>query len=57
MECKDKNEFFNLYRHGFIRAAVCIPTVKIADVRFNADQTIRLAREAAAGHALLAIFP
>jgi NAD+ synthase (glutamine-hydrolysing) len=57
MECKDKDEFFNLYRHGFIRTAVCIPTVKIADVRFNADQTIRLAREAAAGHALLAIFP
>jgi NAD+ synthase (glutamine-hydrolysing) len=57
MECKEKNEFFNLYRHGFIRAAVCIPTVKIADVRFNVDQTIRLAKEAAASHALLAVFP
>ncbi len=57
MECTGKSDFFNLYRHGFIRAAVCIPTVKIADVQFNADHTIRLAREAAAGHALLAIFP
>jgi NAD+ synthase (glutamine-hydrolysing) len=57
MERKDKNEFFNLYHHGFIRAAVCIPKVKIADVRFNADQTICLAREAAACHALIAIFP
>lgn len=57
MECKDKNDFFNLYRHGFIRAAVCTPTVKIADVRYNAEQTIRLAREAGAGGALLAIFP
>ncbi len=57
MECLDKNEFFNFYRHGFVRAAVCIPAVKIADVRFNADQTIHLAREAAAGHALLAVFP
>ncbi|MHB9098933.1 MAG: nitrilase-related carbon-nitrogen hydrolase, partial [Syntrophales bacterium] len=53
----DKKEFFNLYHHGFVRTAVCIPAVKIADVRFNTDQTIHLAREAAAGHALLAIFP
>ena len=57
MECTDKNEFFNLYRHGFVRAAVCIPAVKVADVRFNTDQTIHLAREAAAGHVLLAVFP
>lgn len=49
--------FFNLYRHGFIRTAVCIPEVKIADARFNAAQTIRLAREAAAQQACLALFP
>ncbi len=50
-------EFFNLYRHGFIRTAVCVPTVKVADPRFNADQTILLAREAAAGNAIFALFP
>ncbi|MHB8907357.1 MAG: NAD(+) synthase [Syntrophales bacterium] len=53
----DKKDFFNLYHHGFVRTAVCIPVVKVADVGFNAGQTIQLAREAAASHALLAIFP
>ena len=57
MESIDNKDFFNLYHHGFVRAAVCIPAVKVADVGFNADQTIHLAREAAAGRALLAIFP
>ena len=49
--------FFNLYRHGFIRAAVCVPEVKVADTRFNAEKTVELARKAAANHALLALFP
>ncbi len=49
--------FFNLYRHGFIRAAVCIPEVKVADTRFNAGETIRLAREAAASRPVFALFP
>jgi NAD+ synthase (glutamine-hydrolysing) len=57
MEGKDMTDFFNLYRHGFIRAAVCIPEVKIADTRFNAGETIRLARESAARHACIALFP
>jgi NAD+ synthase (glutamine-hydrolysing) len=57
MEDQEMKDFFNLYRHGFIRAAVCIPEVKIADARFNAGQTVRLAREAAARHACLAFFP
>ncbi|MBU1149472.1 MAG: NAD(+) synthase, partial [Proteobacteria bacterium] len=51
------SDFFNLYRHGFIRAAVCIPELKVADTLFNAEMTIRLAREAAAKHAVLALFP
>jgi NAD+ synthase (glutamine-hydrolysing) len=57
MEWENTDEFFNLYRHGFIRTAVCVPVVKVADPRFNASQTILLAREAAAGHAILALFP
>ena len=57
MDQNDSAEFFNLYRHGFIRSAVCVPTVKVADPRFNADQTILLAREAAAGNAIFALFP
>jgi len=51
------SEYFNLYRHGFIRSAVCIPEVKVADTGFNAAQTIRLAREAADKRAILALFP
>lgn len=57
MERKEMSDFFNLYRHGFIRAAVCIPELKVADTLFNAEMTIRLAREAAAKHAVLALFP
>ena len=49
--------FFNLYSHGLIRAAVCIPEVKVADVSFNAQKTIELAKKAAKQKAILAIFP
>ena len=41
------SQFFNLYNHGFIRAAVCIPEVKVADTFFNTQKTIELARKAA----------
>ena len=49
--------FFNLYRHGFIKTAVCIPEIRVADPGFNAEKTIILAQEAAANHAVLALFP
>ncbi|MDP2854257.1 MAG: NAD(+) synthase [Smithellaceae bacterium] len=49
--------FFNLYHHGFIRTAVCIPEIKVADVSFNAQKTIELAKKAAQQKAILAIFP
>jgi NAD+ synthase (glutamine-hydrolysing) len=50
-------DFFNLYNHGFIRAAVCIPEVRVADVSFNSEQTIGLAKHASAEKALFALFP
>ena len=50
-------DFFNLYSHGFIRAAVCVPEVRVADAAFNAEKTIALAREASAKKALFALFP
>ena len=40
--------FFNLYRHNFVRVAVGIPEVRVADPRSNAGQTIALLRRAAA---------
>ncbi|MBN1828997.1 MAG: NAD(+) synthase, partial [Deltaproteobacteria bacterium] len=52
-----KRAFFNLYNHGFIRTALCIPSVRVADPLFNAEQTIDLANRAAGEGAMLALFP
>ncbi|MDA8383841.1 MAG: NAD(+) synthase [Betaproteobacteria bacterium] len=49
--------FINLYRHGFVRVAVAVPDVRVADPAFNAAQSLALLREAAARHAILAVFP
>jgi len=49
--------FYNLYSHNFIRAAVAIPEVRVADPAFNAAQTVTLMQQAAARHAVLAVFP
>jgi len=57
MEKGIDKQFFNLYNHGFIRAAVCIPEVKVADVPFNTTSTIKLAEEASSNDAILALFP
>lgn len=57
MPMKKTQSFFNLYHQGFIRAAVCIPEVKVADPVFNTRKTIELAREAAKQKAIMAIFP
>jgi NAD+ synthase (glutamine-hydrolysing) len=57
MKKEGTDQFFNLYRHGFIRVAVCTPTVRVADTVFNAEETIRLAREAAERKAVFALFP
>ncbi|HDQ93299.1 MAG TPA: NAD(+) synthase, partial [Synergistetes bacterium] len=53
----NRNTFFNLYRHGFVRAALCVPEVRVADPAFNAAATATLARRAAGEGALLALFP
>ena len=52
-----KPHFFSPYAHGFIRAAVCIPPVKVADPAFNSVQTLALAEQAATEQAALALFP
>ena len=53
----DARSFFNLYSHNFVRVAVGIPQVHVADPLFNAVQTIALMREAAGRRALLVVFP
>jgi len=49
--------FVNLYRHNFVRAAVCVPEVRVADPAFNAKQTVALLKQAADRNAALALFP
>lgn len=51
------NDFFNLYRHGLVRAAVCVPEVLVAAPAANAAATIALAEQAAAEGAVVALFP
>lgn len=50
-------DFFSLYSHGFIRVAVCVPEVLVADVAFNAQRTQVLARQASGRGAAVALFP
>jgi NAD+ synthase (glutamine-hydrolysing) len=52
-----KNSFYSIYSHGFARAAVCVPALRVADPAFNAERTIALARRASESHAALALFP
>ncbi len=53
----DPSRFFNLYTHNFVRVAIAIPQVRVADPAFNANQTITLMHQAAEGKALLVVFP
>ncbi|MGE5626098.1 MAG: NAD(+) synthase [Bacillota bacterium] len=50
-------DFFNIYRHGFVRAAVAVPEVRVADPAFNARQTVALMSRAATEGAVLVVFP
>ncbi len=51
------DEFFNLYNQDFVRVAVALPAVRVADPYFNGEQHIALLREAAAQQAALVLFP
>ncbi|MFM7322712.1 MAG: NAD(+) synthase [Armatimonadota bacterium] len=49
--------FDSPYRHGFVRVAVAVPRVFLADPAENARAVARLAREAHDRHAALVVFP
>ncbi len=49
--------FHSIYSHGFVRACVCVPFVRVADPLYNAEQTLGLARRASENHAAVALFP
>ena len=52
-----REDFFNLYRHGFVRIALATPALRVGDPAFNARGTVELMRRAAREKALLAVFP
>ncbi len=52
-----RGPFDSIYSHGFIRAAVCIPSLRVADPSFNLEQTLDLARRASEAKAAVALFP
>ena len=52
-----QRSFHSIYSHGFVRAAVCIPHVRVADPAFNAEHTLDLARRASNLGAAVALFP
>jgi len=49
--------FHSIYSHGFVRAAVCIPAVRVGEPRHNAEHTLRLAERASDLKAAIALFP
>jgi NAD+ synthase (glutamine-hydrolysing) len=52
-----ESAFHSVYSHGFVRVAVCIPSLRVADPRYNAECTLRLAQRAADMDAAVALFP
>ena len=52
-----KAPFYSPYAHGFVRACVCIPRLRVADPDYNAGQTLDLARQASELGAAVALFP
>jgi len=52
-----KNNFENMYSHGFVRLAACIPSLRVSDPIYNAAKTIELSQEAYKHKAVLSIFP
>jgi NAD+ synthase (glutamine-hydrolysing) len=51
------NVFHSVYSHGFVRAAVCVPSLRVADPHYNTDRTLSLAERASEMKAAVALFP
>ncbi len=49
--------FHSMYSHGFVRAAVAVPHVKVADASYNVRHILGLARRASENDAAVAVFP
>src|SRR5579884_1014635 len=57
LNSQKSGQFGSLYSHGFVRVAAAVPHARPADPQFNVQRTLELARQAAAQHAALVIFP
>ena len=51
------NSFYSIYSHGFMRVAVAIPSVRVADCNYNVERTLHLARRASKSHIAIVLFP
>src|SRR6185436_2672061 len=49
--------FDSIYSHRFIRAAVCVPSLRVADPSFNLERTLAQARQASEAKVAVALFP
>jgi len=52
-----QSDFFNLYRHDFVRVALATPHVHLGEPAANAEAHLALMREAARRKALVVVFP
>src|SRR5580765_3127439 len=52
-----RDRFDSIYTHGFIRTAVCVPSLRVADPDFNVERTIGLAAAASRQQVAVALFP
>ena len=53
----DRDTFFDPRSHGFVRLAVAVPQIRVADPQYNAEQTWALFEQAEAAGAALVVFP
>ncbi len=53
----EPTSFWSLAAHGYVRVAVGVPRIRVADPAFNAAQTVELLGEASAAGAALVVFP
>ncbi|GAC1540654.1 MAG: NAD(+) synthase [Herpetosiphon sp.] len=56
-EMPSSDQFHSIYAQGFVRAAVGVPMLRVADPLFNAERTIELAQRASALNAAVVLFP
>ncbi len=52
-----RTPFDSIYRHGFVRLAIGIPSIRLGNPLENAERTLKLAERAGREHAAVVAFP